>query len=142
MTYGIDTTFLVQLDVASHANHANAVALRDSLLDDGHDFAPAPQVITEYVHIVTDPRRFSKPVSMAIAIAQSRAWWHAAEVRHVHPQDNAVVLFHSSMLQHGLGRKRVLDTILAATYYSAGVPAIVSTDTRDYRSFVETVVVP
>lgn len=56
MTYGIDTTFLIQLDVASHPDHQRAVDLRDTLPDDGEDFALAPQVLSEYVHIVTDPR--------------------------------------------------------------------------------------
>lgn len=142
MTYGIDTTFLVQLDVAGHTNHDNAVSLRDSLLDAGHDFALAPQVLTEYIHIVTDPRRFTEPVSARTAVAQSRAWWHATEIRHVHADDNAVVLFHSWMVQHSLGRNRILDTMIASTYYSAGVRAIISSNARDYHAFFTDVVQP
>lgn len=142
MTYGIDTTFLVQLDVASHDNYDKACALRDSLLAEGHDFALAPQVLSEYIHIVTDPRRFTTAVSMKVALAQSRAWWHASEIRHVHPDENAVALFHSWMLQHSLGRKRILDTLLAATYHAAGIKGIISSNARDYHPFFDVVLEP
>lgn len=142
MTYGIDTTFLIQLDVADHENHERACLLRDTLLDGGHDFALAPQVLSEYVHIVTDERRFTKPATMAVALAQSRAWWNAHEIRGVTADDRAVGLFHAWMVQYSIGRKRILDTLLAATYHAAGITAIVSSHARDYRSFFETVKEP
>jgi hypothetical protein len=39
------------------------------------------------------------------------------------------------MAEHRLGRKRILDTQLAATYYHAGIRAILSTSARDYTIF-------
>jgi predicted nucleic acid-binding protein len=39
------------------------------------------------------------------------------------------------MAEHQLGRKRLLDTMLAATYFAAGGTSIVSTDARDFTVF-------
>ena len=142
MTYGLDTTFLVQLGVADHSDHDAAVVLRDRLIADGHDFALAPQVISEYLHIVTDPRRFTSPAAMTDAIEQTRSWWDAAQVRQVWPDDAAVGIFHSWMAEHSLDRRRILDTLLAATYRAAGITAIVSSNARDYRPFFKTVLAP
>lgn len=142
MTYGLDTTFLVEVDVLDHEGHQRAVRLRDRLLDDGHEFALTPQVLTEYVHIITDGSRFVSPASMRPAIARSRAWWNATEVVRVTATDEAVTLFHTWMEEHRLGRKRILDTMLAATYVSAGIKAIVSSNARDFGPFFPTVARP
>jgi predicted nucleic acid-binding protein len=57
MTHGIDTDFLVAAEITGHPNHQAADVLLSKLLDEGHDFALAPQTLAEFVHIVTDPRR-------------------------------------------------------------------------------------
>jgi hypothetical protein len=44
---------------------------------------------------------------------------------------HAVRLFFQWMADHQLGRKRLLDTLLAATYSAAGITSIVSTNARD-----------
>jgi len=66
MIYGLDTTILVQLELADHEMHARAARLRD----------------------------------------------------------------------------RLLNTLLAATYSAAGIAAVVTSNTRDYRSFIDTVLTP
>ena len=57
MTHGIDTDFLVAVEIRDHPCHQQADALLQSLLDDGHDFALAPQTLAEFIHIVTDAKR-------------------------------------------------------------------------------------
>jgi len=140
MTYGLDTTFVVQVDVVDHERHAESVGLRDRLLVEGHSYALAPQVLAEYVHIVTDSNLFAEPASMKTALEHSRMWWNSAEIRQIIPSDDAVQLLHTWMTEHGLGRKRILDALLAATYATAGITAIISSDARDYSRFFETVV--
>jgi len=140
MIYGLDTTFIIQVDVVDHERHAESVRLRDNLLAQGHSYALAPQVLAEYVHIVTDPNRFLNPAPMKTALEHSRMWWNSAEIRQIIPSDDAVQLFHTWMKEHGLGRKRILDTLLAATYATAGLTAIISSNARDYSRFFETVV--
>ena len=61
MRHGLDTSFLVAVEVACHPEHAAARAVAESLRRSGDRFVIAPQVVAEFVHVVTDPRRFSAP---------------------------------------------------------------------------------
>lgn len=72
---------------------------------------------------------------MAQALGKAGFWWNATEVERVVPDDQAVSQFLAWMQQHGLGRKRLLDTLLAATYYRSGVTRIATSNARDYRVF-------
>jgi predicted nucleic acid-binding protein len=83
---GVDTTFLVQLEVQeAPAHHAAHDLLRREVLEPQVPLALAPQVLAEFIHVVTDPRRFKQPLPIEDALAKARFWWEAAEVRHVLP---------------------------------------------------------
>ena len=57
--HGIDTTFLVQVELREAPNHSQARAWLDRALDgEGPFLALAPQVPTGFVHVVTDAKRF------------------------------------------------------------------------------------
>src|SRR5215204_3555422 len=135
MDRGIDTTFLVQVEIKGHPRHAHAREQLGRMLDVGDRLALAPQVLAEFIHIVTDPKRFAEPLDVAAASTRAEQWWSAEEVRQVTPDDHAVRLFLQWMADHQLGRKRLLDTLLAATYFAAGVTSIVSTNARDFAVF-------
>ena len=49
--------------------------------------------------------------------------------------------FLAWMGKYGLGRKRILDTMLAATYFAGGVDAIVTSNPDDFAVFKEMKVV-
>ena len=133
---GIDTTFLVQLEIQEAAAHPAALAmLRREILGRDREAALAPQVLSEFIHVVTDPRRFERPLSMAQALAKANCWWNAREMERVFPQEQTVGQFLTWMGEHRLGRKRLLDTLLAATYYDNGVTRIVTSNARDYQVF-------
>jgi predicted nucleic acid-binding protein len=135
MRHGIDTTFLVEAEVAEHPGHEPARARLGKLLRAGDMVVLAPQVLAEFIHVVTDSRRFSKPLGMDQAIARAQLWWEGKEVVHAVPGDESIALFLRWVTEHGLGRKRLLDTMLAATYYSHGVRSILSTSARDFGVF-------
>ena len=133
---GLDTTFLVQVEVREAESHASALeVLRRDIVGRRREAGLAPQVLAEFVHVVTDARRFERPLSMAQALAKASFWWNAAEVERIVPDDQAVRRFLVWMREHGLGRKRLLDTLLAATYYESGIARIVTSNARDYRVF-------
>lgn len=71
MTHGIDTDFLVAAEILNHPFHKEADALLQSLLNDGHDLALAPQTLAEFIHIVTDGKRTPQPLSMNEAISRA-----------------------------------------------------------------------
>ena len=81
MTHGIDTDFLVAAEIRGHPFHPQVDSNLRSLLADGHDFALAPQILAEFIHIVTDARRMPQPLTMADAISGAEHWWQANATR-------------------------------------------------------------
>ena len=133
---GLDTTFLVQIEIQEAEAHGVALeVLRGNILGRDREAALAPQVLSEFVHVVTDARRFERPLSMTQALAKANFWWSAKEIERIFPQEQAVARFLAWMEEHGLGRKRLLDTLLAATYYESGITRIVTSNARDYQVF-------
>ena len=114
MKYGIDTGFLVAVEVVEHPRHAPAQAKIASLVSAGDEFALAPQVLAEFIHVVTDPRRFSQPLNMEAARDLAQKWWTAKEVTKIFPGDTAVELFLSWHRKHGWVRDRIVTLVQTA----------------------------
>ena len=140
---GADTTFLVQLEIQEMPQHAPAhEVLRRDVLAANEPLVLAPQVLAEFIHIVTDPKRFKQPLTVDHARDKARFWWTAAEVRHVFPNDAATTQFLDWHAHHRLGRKRLLYTLLAATLWTAGVRRIVTSNAGDFTIFGFDVISP
>lgn len=134
---GIDTTFLVQLEIIELDLHQKAKSFLNNHLASHGRFALAPQVINEYLHIITDHRRFERPLTMGSALKKADTWWHAREVRPVFPNHSSSSVFSDWMTKYSLGQKRILDAFLAATYFSNNIREVITTNVRDYRVFTE-----
>lgn len=134
MIHGLDTSFLVALEVSSHAEHAACRGRFQRLLKAGDSFALAPQVLAELIHIVTDPRRFAAPLTMEQAIDRAGVWWNAAEVTHVFPTAESTLLFLGWLDEFQLGRKRLLDTQLAAAFLSAEIGSVLTLNRDDFAA--------
>jgi hypothetical protein len=53
----------------------------------------------------------------------------------VFPNEAATQQFLAWLGQFSLGRKRLLDTLLAATYHQAGIRSILTTNPSDFATF-------
>jgi predicted nucleic acid-binding protein len=115
MIHGLDTGFLVAAEVREHTEHAGARVTLAQVLSAGDVIAIAPQVLAEFIHVVTDPRRFAQPLDMSAARHVAEQWWTANGVVQTFPDAGAVWQFLTWLQQFSLGRKRLLDTLLAAT---------------------------
>ena len=135
MMHGLDTGFLVAAEVTEHAEHPDARATLARLLGAGDLIAIAPQVLAEFIHIVTDGRRFTHPLDMAAARQLAEHWWTASDVVQVFPDDRATRQFLGWLAQFALGRKRLLDTLLAAPYQRAGTQSLLTTNPADFGVF-------
>jgi predicted nucleic acid-binding protein len=100
-----------------------------------------PQVLAELVHVTTDPRRFERPLSMRGAVDLARRLWTAPEVARILPTSGSFVRACELLAQHRLGRKRILDTMLAAILEGASVARLATLNGADFRvfSFLEVV---
>jgi predicted nucleic acid-binding protein len=135
MTHGLDTSFLVAVEVISHQDHTACQARFRKLLKAEDTFSLAPQVLAEFIHIVTDPRRFASPLTLEQAIERAETWWNAAEVAHVFPTAESTLLFLGWLAEHDLGRKRLLDTMLASTLQANGVTSLRTLNRDDFAVF-------
>ena len=134
--HGIDTTFLVQIELREVSGHQAAKAWLDAQIESPLPcLALVPQVLTEFVHVVTDARRFSHPLAMDDALDRAQLWWEAKEVKPVFPSLESVRLSMRWMREHRLGRKRILDTELAATYHTNGIVSMLTLNTADFEVF-------
>lgn len=134
--YGIDTTFLVQVELReAPGNVAARVWLDRVIARDGPLLGLAPQVLIEFIHVATDPKRFASPLSMNEALDRAQLWWEAREVKPILPSVESSRLALQWLCEHRLGRKRLLDTQLAATYYSAGVTCLMTANETDFAVF-------
>lgn len=133
---GVDTSFLVGLAAREHPVHGACRALfEDEIVGRTGSMAVASQALAEFAHVATDPRRFEKPLAMTEALELCEQWWNADESRPVQADFDAGALFLAWMEQFRLGRKRLLDTLLAASYYRVGVRRIATTDWRDFEVY-------
>ena len=136
MIHGVDTTFLVQIELREAPGHEAARRwLDEALAKHPQPLALAPQVLTEFIHVVTDPRRFASPLTMDEALTKAQGWWEASEVKPVYPTLDSTRLGLLWQRQHRLGRKRLFDTQLAATYYAAGITRLLTLNMADFEIF-------
>jgi predicted nucleic acid-binding protein len=135
MIHGLDTGFLVAAEVAEHPDHAGARRTMLTLHAAGDQVAIAPQVLAEFLHVATDSRRFAQPLDMNTATRIADQWWTAADVVQVFPNALSVNQFLIWLRQLSLGRKRLLDTLLAATYLQAGIRSLLTANATDFGVF-------
>src|ERR1041384_3638997 len=136
MKLGVDTSFLVRVSVVGCEGHAEAREfLKQEIESRRHQLAIATPVYPEFIHIITDSRRFPNAATMPTAIAAARLWWESAEVERVEPTAAATDLLLEWMIRYNLGRKRLLDTHLAAIYVAAGISWIVTSDEAHFGIF-------
>jgi predicted nucleic acid-binding protein len=133
---GLDTNVLVYAHVAALPEHgvvreflAGQLVRRDVTL------FVTPSVLHEFVHVVTDPRRFEPPVGMGEALALARLYLGRANVECVATDAEALGEALNLVDRHRLGRKRLADTLLAATLLRHGVRQLVTCNRSDFEVF-------
>jgi len=133
---GLDTTVLLAHEIKEVAGH---LRVRNQLEKSGksgvENYALCPQVLQEFIHVATDPRRFENPLSMDEALVRSRAWWEAEDITQCHPGERAWQQAWIWMEEFRLGRKRILDTYLAATYHERGIRKLATANAEDFIIF-------
>lgn len=133
---GLDTTVLIAhelTEVPLHRQVRNHIA--SLCRERGTRFGLAPQVLQEFLHVVTDPRRFQQPLTMEQGLSRAKFWWDASEVVHCHITDQAWQQAMSWIEKHSLGRKRIPDTTLAATYHDFGIKSLATANPADFAVF-------
>ena len=136
MTLGIDTDVLVSwiMDGAPRHEEASRI-IRFEVLERGGSLAITPSVVHEFLHVVTDPKRFASSLSMEEALERAWAIWDSEEVLRVLPGPEVLPRTMELLASFQLGRKRILDTALAATLELAGVRRLATFNPGDFKIF-------
>jgi predicted nucleic acid-binding protein len=136
MMLGVDTNVLIYAHIPALAQHATVRAhLLELLADPDVVLAITPAVIHELVHVITDARRFDPPVTMAEAVATARLYLRASNVECLATDGDAARLALELLDRHRLGRKRLADTLFAATLLTHGVGEVVTCNPSDFTLF-------
>lgn len=139
---GLDCNILVQLALADHpANATTVAAVQAETQREGRLVFP-PLVVTEFLHVVTDARRFDPPLAMIEAVDWIENLLGNPTVGLLEPSQGSLRQMLRWMRQLNLGRKRILDTYLAAVLHTAGVRRLLTSNPADFAVFgvLETVV--
>jgi predicted nucleic acid-binding protein len=132
---GIDANVLVALAVQSHQHHSQAVAVFERELDAGETIVLSLSIAAEFLHAVTDPRRFAPPLKMAEAIRWLRDWKTEVVPTWLKPSEEVTERWLKWMIELQLGRKRILDTQYAALLHAHGVRRLLTNNADDFRVF-------
>ena len=136
MRLGLDTNVLIYAHLAVFPESGRVRGyLQRRLADDRCSLALTALVLHEFVHIVTDARRFDPPVAMSEALAIARSYVNRTNIECL-PVDEASVRLALDLLDaHGLGRRRIADTLLASALLTHGVTEIVTCNPTDFACF-------
>jgi predicted nucleic acid-binding protein len=132
---GLDTNILVAYVIPEHPAHGKVRECIDQFRLEGRRLALTSGILAEFVHVVTDSKRFENPLSMTEALEWAAFWSDAVEVALISTEIAAHRLWLDWLVQHRLGRKRLLDTLIAAVWWSAGIREVFTLNPADFRIF-------
>lgn len=135
MILGLDTDILVHFALRGSPQHQLVREFLQRQRRQGGSFGLTQQVLWEFVHVVSDPRRFEKPMPLEDASNFARHLWDSSEVEQIVPPPTVLNRTLTLIQEHRLGRKRILDTALAATLESAGVRRLATNNESDFACF-------
>jgi predicted nucleic acid-binding protein len=135
VSLALDTDVLVSWAMTGTPRHVAARELVRAEISAGRSVGIALQVLWEFLHVVTDPRRFAMPMSMRSALLTTGALWDAPDTRRILAGPRTAHRTLELLRTLELGRKRILDTALAATLEEAGIERLATFNRKDFEAF-------
>jgi toxin-antitoxin system PIN domain toxin len=132
---GLDTSVLVAAAIGGHPQHDAVWKWMREALDAGDSFGITSGILAEFIHVATDPRRFENPLSVADALEWAHYWCNAEEMMLLHPDDSVNAKWLAWLTEFRLGRKRLLDTLIAAIWNESGISKICTLNPADFTVF-------
>ena len=132
---GLDCNILVQLAFADHPSH---MATRDAIereIARGEVLVFPSLIISEFLHVATDSRRFTPPLAMNEAIDWIEELLRNSNFKLIETSAESVGLALQWLRKFGLGRKRILDTQFACACHFAGARRLLTSNPGDFSVF-------
>lgn len=133
---GIDTCFLIDLYWEDSPRNKNARALFSRIANnESVKVAVYYNCFNEFLHVITDSKRFENPLSVSEAISVIDYWCDIDRVTVLYPDDTSFKRTLAWMNRYQLGRNRVNDTQMASCYLTSGVSTIITANPKDFEIF-------
>lgn len=125
---GIDTNILVYFLNEESVYHTRAKTFIDKLQKGEIRGAISWQNLSELYAIVTDPKRFPKPMTASQMVETTRQFLESDNIKVIFPIANTKEVFFNLILKIKPKAQQIHDIFLAATLLANGVTQIVSED--------------
>lgn len=136
MRRGVDTNVLIYAHMPALPQHEVVRSyLLDQLAQDDVTLVVTPGILHELVHVITDGRRFDPPVAIKDALAVARGYLDRANVECLSVDESSLISTFELMERYQLGRKRIADTLFAASLLNGGVRELITCNLDDFRIF-------
>lgn len=132
---GLDCNILIQLALPDHPANPRTVSIVKAEAAKGTSLVFPPPIVTEFLHVATDDRRFSPPIPMTEALHWIERFLSNPSVRTLEPNRESLEQTFRWLRQFNLGRKRILDTHLAAVLHTNGVKRLLTSNPADFTVF-------
>lgn len=133
---GIDTCFLIDLYWQDSPRNKNARELFSKIANnESVKLAVYYNCFNEFLHVITDSKRFENPLSVSEAISVIDYWCDIDRVTVLYPDDTSFKRTLAWMNRYQLGRNRVNDTQMASCYLTSGVSSIITANPKDFEIF-------
>jgi predicted nucleic acid-binding protein len=128
---GLDCNILVQLAFADRVANATTITAVQTETQKDEKLAFPPLVVA----VATDARRFAPPLTMTEALDWIEEFLKNPAVNLLEPGRASMDQTLRWMRQFNLGRKRILDTQLAAVLHGHGVRRLLTSNPADFAVF-------
>jgi predicted nucleic acid-binding protein len=132
---GLDSNILVQLALQDHPANVATIAAVQAETQRGHRLVFPSLVVDEFLHVITDARRFSPPLTMIEALDWVENFTANPAVGLLEPTPETFRQTLRWLREFNLGRKRILDTQLAAVFHTGGVRRLLTSNPADFTGF-------
>jgi len=133
---GIDTCFLIDLYWQDSPRNKNARALYSKIADnETTQIAVYFNCFNEFLHVITDSKRFRNPFSIKEAVNVIEAWCDIDRVKVLYPDDTVFKRTITWMNMYNIGQNRINDTQMASCYLSNNITSIITANPKDFEIF-------
>jgi predicted nucleic acid-binding protein len=132
---GLDCNILVQLALQDHPANTATIAAVQAQAKLGEQLVFPSLVADEFLHVITDERRFKPPLTMIEGLDWMENFLSNSAVSLLEPKPESLRQALRWMRQFNLGRKRILDTQLAAIFHTAGIRRLLTSNPADFQLF-------
>ena len=136
MRRALDTNVLVYATIPAFPEHEDVRRyLLSQLRQPEVRLAVTPNILHEFVHVTTDGRRFDPSLKMSEALEVARRFLNGRNIECLSITAAHLQRAIEMLEKYSLGRKRIADTLMAATLLDNDVPEIITCNSKDFSVF-------